>query len=115
MKLKKYFKISKDEEEFIDYLNNDKGIYYDVEVIINGLKNNYNINLMDKDKNITSNIIERSDYSPINRNNFMELHNNLPKFNRLFVVNYNRKTNILSINNSLINDDFYEIELWWFL
>ena len=109
IRLKKYFMDSKNELEFINNINNDTKIHYDVEIIINGKNNNYNLNAIHPEKNKENNIIERSDYSPINTSNFEILHTNLPDFNRIFVVLYQNDT--LLVNNSLVNNEFTEIKL----
>ena len=109
IKLKKYFLISKNEYEFITYFKNDKEIYYDAEIIINGDKNHI-IDVYYKEKSIINkSIIERSDYSPIKSIDYLNIHRNLPIYNRIFVLFYNKKNNILYLNNSLINDEFVKI------
>ena len=57
--------------------------------------------------NNDSQIIERSDYSPIKINNFENLHRELPDFNRIFVLLF--QNNKLLLNNSLVSNEFIEI------
>jgi hypothetical protein len=111
IKLKKYFLISQNEFEFKNYLKNDKDIYYDAEIIINGIRN-HNINIYNKDKSILNKLyVERSDYSPINNTGYLNIHQDLPIYNRIFVVLYNKNNKKMYINNSLINNKFIKIKL----
>lgn len=106
-KLKKYFINSSCHNDLINFINHDKSIFFDLELIINAKENNYNIDVMNQQKNKISQIIERSDYSPIKINNFENLHNELPDFNRIFVLLF--QNNKLLINNSLVCNEFIEI------
>lgn len=108
LKLKIYLDQSNDESEFIEYINEDNEIFYDAEIIIKGKKYCYNIDVMNIKNNKYSSEIERSDYSPIKKNNFKDIHINLKNFNRIFVL-YIENNNIF-INNSLVNDSFHLIK-----
>lgn len=106
IRLKKYFMDSKDEDEFIKQIENDSKIFYDVEIIIKGQSKNYNIHAINKTIQ-ESNVIERSDYTPIKTNDFMNLHKELPDYNRIFAAYYHN--NKLYLCNSLVNNEMIEI------
>lgn len=106
IRLKKYFMDSKDEDEFIKQIENDSKIFYDVEIIIKGQSKNYNIHAINKTIQ-ESNVIERSDYTPIKTNDLMNLHKELPDYNRIFAAYYHN--NKLYVSNSLVNNEMIEI------
>jgi len=106
IRLKKYFMDSKDEDEFIKQIKNDSKIFYDVEIIIGGQDNNYNVHAINKTLK-ESNVIERSDYTPIKTNDLMNLHKELPDYNRIFAAYYHN--NKLYVSNSLVNNEMIEI------
>lgn len=106
IRLKKYFMDSKDEDEFIKQIKNDSKIFYDVEIIIGGQDNNYNVHAINKTLK-ESNVIERSDYTPIKTNDLMNLHKELPDYNRIFAAYY--YNNKLYLSNSLVNNEMIEI------
>jgi len=106
IRLKKYFMDSKDEDEFIKQIKNDSKIFYDVEIIIGGQDNNYNVHAINKTLK-ESNVIERSDYTPIKTNDLMNLHKELPDYNRIFAAYYHN--NKLYVGNSLVNNEMIEI------
>lgn len=108
LKIKIYLDQSNDESEFIEYINKDNEIFYDIEIIIKGKKYCHNIDVMNIKNNKCSTEIERSDYSPIVKNNFKNIHLSLKKFNRIFVLYI--ENNKIFINNSLVNDTFYLIK-----
>lgn len=108
-KLKIYLESSKNEYELIDKINKDTEIYYDVEIIIKGNNECFHIDVMNPTKNKKGLNIERSDYSPINLDDFQTLHKSLPDFNRIFIIYY--KEDKLYFNNSLISNDFFEVKI----
>ena len=97
---------SKDEDEFIKQIKNDSKIFYDVEIIIRGQSKNYNIHAINKTIQ-ESNVIERSDYTPIKTNDLMNLHKELPDYNRIFAAYHHN--NKLYVSNSLVNNEMIEI------
>lgn len=106
IRFKKIYANSKNENQFIQQIIEEKDVYFDVEIIIGGQDNNYNVHAINKTLK-ESNIIERSDYTPIKTDDFMNLHKELPDFNRIFAAYY--YNNKLYLSNSLVNNEMIEI------
>jgi len=110
IKLKKYYQDSKNETDFINFINAENKINYDVDIILQGKNKNYIIDVMNSKNNKESdNMLEKSDYSPIKTDDLFNLHKELPDFSRIFVVLF--KDNKLYVNNSLINNELIEIKI----